>query len=104
MSTVVISPYRVATTPHFGGHLWVYMQYAHGLRQLGFEVYWLERVEAQALRRDPAAVPRFLRRMERFGFGDRVILFDHAGADADIRFTGTSEAAAEKVFRRADFL
>jgi hypothetical protein len=104
MSTAVISAYRVATTPQFGGHFWVYMQYAHALRQLGFEVFWLERVEAQAVRRDPAAASRFLDRMERFGFGGRVILYDLAGSDGEMRFTGTSAARSESAFRRAEFL
>jgi hypothetical protein len=39
MPAAVISAYRVATTPLYGGHFWVYMQYAHALRQLGFEVF-----------------------------------------------------------------
>ena len=104
MSTVVISPYRVATTPQFGGHFWVYMQYAHALRQLGFEVFWLERVEAEALRRDPAAIPRFLRRMERFGFGRRAILYDIAAPDGELHFNGTTPMSAESVFGRAEFL
>jgi len=103
MSTAVVSPYRVATTPHFGGHFWVYMQYAHALRQLGFEVYWLERVEAEALRRDPAAISRFKSRMERFGFGGRTILYDLA-PNGELHLNGTTPQEAESVFGRAEFL
>jgi hypothetical protein len=103
MSTVVISAYRVATTPQFGGHFWVYMQYAHALRQLGFEVFWLERVEARALQRDPAAASRFLSRMERYGFGGRAILYDVLGTE-ELRFIGVPAARAESAFRRAEFL
>ena len=35
MATVVVSAYNVANTPEFGGHFWVYFQYAHALRRLG---------------------------------------------------------------------
>jgi len=104
MSTVVVAPYRVANTPEFGGHFWVYMQYAHGLRQLGFEVFWLERVEARLLQRDPAAISRFLARMEAFGFGGHVLLYDLAGPGGELRFAGASAAKAEAALRRADFL
>ena len=31
----VISVYKVANFPDGGGHFWVYMQYAQGLRRLG---------------------------------------------------------------------
>src|SRR3989454_2936732 len=44
MATVVVSPFDVANFPGGGGHFWVYMQYAQGLRRLGCEVYWLEEV------------------------------------------------------------
>src|SRR2546422_7833269 len=42
MTTVVLSPFDVVGFPEGGGHFWVYMQYALGLRRLGCEVYWLE--------------------------------------------------------------
>ena len=43
MPTVVLSAYNVANFPEGGGHFWVYMQYALGLRQCGADVYWLDR-------------------------------------------------------------
>jgi len=43
VATVVLSAFNVAGFPEGGGHFWVYMQYALGLRQLGCDVYWLER-------------------------------------------------------------
>ena len=43
MPTVVVSAYNVAAFPEGAGHLWVYLQYVLGLRQLGCDVYWLER-------------------------------------------------------------
>src|SRR3989442_1378833 len=104
MSTVVISAYRVATTPQFGGHFWVYMQYAHALRQLGFEVFWLERVEAEALRRDPAAIWGFMRRRERFGSAGGAILYALAARDGELHFHGATAMSAESVLGRAEFL
>ena len=102
MATVVISAYNVANSPTIGGHFWVYLQYAHGLRRLGCDVYWLEQV-----RRDPpVAISSFLRRMERYGLGGKLILYQTAGADSDggLRFLNVSPAAAGAVFRRADLL
>ena len=40
MATVVLSPFDVANFPDGGGHFWVYMQYAQGLRRLGCDVYF----------------------------------------------------------------
>jgi hypothetical protein len=105
MATVVLSAYKVANTPEYGGHFWVYMQYAHALRRLGCDVYWLERVRRADPRRDAsAAIATFFRRMERYGLGGRTILYETAGANGAIRFIGVTAAKAEAVFRRADLL
>lgn len=107
MATVVVSGYNVANTPQIGGHFWVYLQYAHALRQLGCEVFWLERVRCADPRRDAsAAISTFLRRLDRFGLGGRAILYETDGADGEgaLRFIGVSRATAERVFRHADLL
>jgi hypothetical protein len=113
MATVVVSAYRVANTPGFGGHFWVYLQYAHALRRLGCEVFWLERLSSDdprpnAPRRDPspAAIATFFRRMERYGLGGRALLYEPTGADGegDLRFVGVRQATAEAVLRNADLL
>jgi hypothetical protein len=106
VTTVVLSTYRVATSPQVGGHFWVYMQYAHALRQLGFEVFWLERVSAEARRRDPEAVSRFLGRLERHGLGGKALLYDLAGSEpeGDVRFIGVTTAEAEAAIQRAELL
>jgi hypothetical protein len=105
VTTVVVSAYIVAYRPAMGGHFWVYLQYAHALRRLGCDVYWLERWPPNRPR-DASAIATFFRRMERFGLGGRAILYETAGSDGDggLRFTGVSAAAAEAVFRRADLL
>jgi hypothetical protein len=105
MSTVVISAFNVAEKPDVGGHFWVYLQYAHGLRRLGCEVIWLEALRADDSRRPPSAVATFFERMERYGLGGRAILYEPAASeDGDVRFIGTSAAKAEAALSRADLL
>src|SRR5262245_50852156 len=75
--TVVIGAYRVATAPEIGGHFWVYLQYALGLRQLGCDVYWLEALRARGRpdEEEAAALATFRERMHRYGFGGKCILY-----------------------------
>ena len=44
MTVVAIAPTGTASFPDGGGHWWVYLQYALGLRELGCHVLWFERV------------------------------------------------------------
>jgi hypothetical protein len=115
MATVVISTYDVANFPEGGGHFWVYMQYAQGLRRLGCDVYWLENLrrsgdEAQ----DAARLATFLARMARFGLDGKAILYSERKVYAGRRPKGPTggpydylampPAAADAVLRRADLL
>ena len=109
MPVVVLSAFNVSNFPEGGGHFWVYMQYAQGLRQAGCEVYWLERfVSSDDAARDAAALSTFLARAAALGLGDRVILLD--GPDpklvpgARLEYRGLERSAAEAVFRRTDLL
>lgn len=109
MTTVVISPSNVANFPDGGGHFWVYMQYAQGLRQLGCEVFWLERFRSgRDPRRDAAALSTFFERMEAYGLRDHVLLYvSHTrrdGAHAPHEYVGVERARAEAIYRRADLL
>src|SRR5918999_1390222 len=106
MPVVVLSAYQVATKPEIGGHFWVYMQYAHGLQQLGCDVYWLERVPGAALHGSRSLISSFLKRMTRYGFGDRTLLYatPEANGSGRAEFINTGQNAAEAVFRRADLL
>jgi hypothetical protein len=106
MTTVVISAYNVANRPQIGGHFWVYLQYAHGLRQLGCDVVWLEALRRDDPHRPPSAIPTFFRRMERYGLGGRAILYETAGSNGEdaVRFIGVSPAKAEALLSRADLL
>jgi hypothetical protein len=106
--TVVLSAFNVANFPEGGGHFWVYMQYALGLRQLGCDVYWMERfLRGADDRRDAAAIATFFDRMDEFGFGGKTILFAARGAQtpwADSIIVGPSMSELDTVMRRADLL
>src|SRR5947209_3647034 len=90
MATIVLSPFDVANFPEGGGHFWVYMQYAQGLRRLGCDVYWLEQFRHGRDKSDDArAVATFFKRMERFGLGERVLLYRlDDGEDAPVEYIG----------------
>jgi len=106
MATIVLSPFDVANFPGGGGHFWVYMQYAQGLRRLGCEVYWLEQFRhGKDPDSDARALATFFERMERFGLGDRVLLYSLGdGEDAPIEYLGVARPEAEAVLRRADLV
>src|SRR2546422_873981 len=80
MPTVVISPFNVVNFPEGGGHFWVYMQYAQGLRQLGCNVYWLENFRSSGdAEQDAAVLSLYTARMEAYGLGGKVILYISRG-------------------------
>jgi hypothetical protein len=70
--------------PEGGGHFWVYLNWALGLRAFGCEVIWLEVVAPEI---DAPALSRFYtclkQRLERYGFGDSLVLCGHVGQDLD---------------------
>jgi hypothetical protein len=108
MPTVVISPCKVASFPEGGGHFWVYLQYAHGLRQLGCDVYWLEQLRAADPDQEARLAAIFLARMKRYGLEGRALLYarDRAAEEdpGSLRFISCSRSEAEAVLRRADLL
>jgi hypothetical protein len=103
MTTVVVSAYRVASKPEVGGHFWVYLQYIHGLRQLGCDVFWLEHFPRCG---DSRGLDVFFRRMERYGLAGKALLYQtiDKGGDDRFDFLGATAAQAEGVFLRADLL
>jgi hypothetical protein len=105
MPVVVVSAYQVATKPEIGGHFWVYMQYAHALRQLGCDVYWLERLPRDAAHIYPSLISDFLKRMARYGFDGRTLLYETKKGDSGgAQFVNTTATAAEAISRRADLV
>src|SRR2546426_757943 len=80
MSLVVLSAYNVVNFPDGGGHFWVYMQYAQGLRRLGYDVYWMEEFRRSGdPEQDDLLLSIFFARMERFGLADKLILYVDGG-------------------------
>ena len=103
MTTVVISPYRTVKFLEGGGHFWVYLQYVHGLRQAGCDVYWLERFHDEDAGPGRWRVRALLDRLRRWGLEDRVLLYtgnERGGPE----FVGTTRQAAYSLFARADLL
>ena len=105
----VISVYKVANFPDGGGHFWVYMQYAQGLRRLGCDVYWLEQFRPPP---DPADETRllagFFERMQRFGLEGKTLLYSaprgSSAGPASFRFVGCEWPKVARVLERADLL
>ena len=98
--TVCLSPMKTLNYPQGGGNLWVFLNWALGLRALGCEVIWLEtisnRESTRALRRrleraglaespdEPVRevqtnVATLKRRLERFGLAGRLALYPTDG-------------------------
>src|SRR5947207_9357325 len=103
MPTVVLAAYNTAGFAEGGGHFWVYMQYVLGLRQLGCDVYWLEQFRGgSGEAADEAMLRRFRTRMERFGMGQKLLLYRSDGYDnpreAPREYAGVSRAEAEAIF------
>src|ERR1041384_503841 len=106
MPTVVISPFNVVNFPEGGGHFWVYMQYAQGLRQLGCEVYWMENFRSSGdAKQDAATLAVFQERMELFGLSGNLILYGSRGKPPSrgvpSEYIGLTPAEAEAIFERA---
>lgn len=97
---VVVSPSNVVNYPPGGGHFWVYLQYVDGLRRMGCDVWWLERLQPTGnLREDAARVTALTERLRSYGIEDRVIIY----TDRD-EFVNVSAAHALAVFDSADLL
>jgi len=62
--TVCLAPAHTVAYPKGGGHFWVYLQWALGLRSLGCDVVWLEQIDptqpADAISRDVEAIRKRL--------------------------------------------
>jgi hypothetical protein len=108
MPTVVVSPYRTLEFFEGGGHFWVYLQYVHGLRQAGCEVYWVEHFRSDGTGRERSRVGSLLRRLKRYGLDGKVILCTDAGGERtqgmNYTYIGATQSAAHEVFKRADLL
>lgn len=107
--TVVIGAYKVAAFPEIGGHFWVYLQYALGLRQLGCDVYWLETFRTKGHKKeDAAAIAAFRERMKRYGLADKLIVYttrtNRPSPELPTEYLDMQREEAEAVFEKADLL
>jgi hypothetical protein len=107
--TVVLAAYNTAAFPEGGGHFWVYLQYALGLRQLGCDVYWLEafRTKGRA-EQEAAALATFRERMRRYGLDGKSIVYvtntKKPTSEAPTAYLDLDRGEAEAIFERADLL
>ena len=98
-TTVCLAAARTVAYPQGSGHLWVYLQWALGLRALGCDVFWLEGIdprdpEQQSLERVAALKVR----LEPYGFAESLALFSLTGAPLPPIVAGSAldlDAAAE---------
>lgn len=81
MSTTVWLLARALDTPTAGGHIWVYLNWALGLRALGCNVVWLELADPATPRREARHLVRALKhRLQPFGLGDSLAVRSWNGA------------------------
>src|SRR5437762_8597525 len=109
MPTVVIAAHNVAAFPEGGGHFWVYLQYALGLRQIGCDVYWLEGFRTKGRpEREAAALEIFRARLAAHGFGGKLILYLTRGLtpspDLPDEYLVMNREEAEAIYERADLV
>jgi len=97
--TVCLAPANTVAYPNGGGHLWVYLQWALGLRALGCRVIWLEEIDptepGEETNRNLATLRE---RLARWDLADGLALTTPDGAALPRDVAGTSldlEAAAE---------
>ena len=100
---VILGSFATSMQPEYGGAVWVRLQYMLGLRRLGIEPYWVDRVPAwNALERRRSLdynLEQFARLADDFGFRDRYCVVVDGGAatygmDAGQYDALTREAAA----------
>ncbi len=107
--TVVIAAYNTVAFPEGGGHFWVYLQYALGLRQLGCDVYWLEAFRTKGRTdQEAAALATFRERMQRYGLEGKSIVYvtdtKKPPSKAPTGYLDMKRDEAETIFEGADFL
>ena len=104
MTTVIVGTNETSAWPHFGGSLWVRLQYMLGLRQLGVDAYWVDRLAPPDPGKNPHSVEylthRFQRFAEDFGFADRYCIVYDGGK----RHYGLGENGLQEAIERADLL
>ena len=79
--TVCLAPANTMAYPNGGGHTWVYLQWALGLRALGCQVIWLEVLDpGRPLEATKADVAALRERLDRYGLAGSLALCSPNGA------------------------
>lgn len=80
MSITVCLAAKTLYYPHGGGHLWVYLNWAMGLRSIGCDVIWLEGVDPLTPSHQVRSYVDALKsRLEPYGLAERVALWPWYG-------------------------
>jgi hypothetical protein len=88
MSTTVWLSAFALNYPYGGGHLWVYLNWALGLREAGCKVVWLEAVDLAQPVQETERLTRLLReRLRPHGFADAIALCAPDGSELPDRLT-----------------
>lgn len=103
MTRVILGTNETSAWPHFGGSIWVRLQYLLGLERLGVEAYWVDRLAPPRPERNPHGVDylvdRFQRTAEDFCFEERYcIVYDSE------RYFGMSGRELDALVDDADLL
>ena len=72
----------MAHSASYGGHAWVFLQYLLGFERLGYDVLFVDRVDADMAITDQVAFNRDRRVLEPFGLSDRLAVITPAGDKA----------------------
>lgn len=79
--TVCLAPANTVAYPNGGGHLWVYLHWALGLKALGCRVIWLEQVDPGEPIEETSRKVAILRdHLTRWGLADDLALYSSDGA------------------------
>jgi hypothetical protein len=102
--TIVLSAFDVLQYPEGGGHLSAFLQYVHGLRAEGCDVWWLEELSASGDREsDRRTAGRLSARLAAAGLPDRLIVYS-GRSEQERCWLAPGAAEAEAVIARAELL
>src|SRR6266581_3463546 len=101
--TVCLAPAQTIEYPQGGGHLWVYLNWALGLRRAGCKVVWLEGVRQGSIEEQRGHVAALETRLAPYGFADCISLWTDDGQPLSEEVVGTS-VALEDAAADADLL
>jgi hypothetical protein len=104
MSTVIVGTRGTSGWPEFGGSTWVRLHYMLGLRKLGIDAFWVDRLgKVDPLKHHHTLdylMRRFARTMADFGLSDRYCVIYNRGE----RHFGMTEHQLRDLAERSDLL